>query len=128
MTINNEIRILSALLLIALPSVKVVYGIPTTLEEVENEERELQTDRSQLESYIINHNISLGLSDEDKTAFNISADWIPLDNLMQFAGTDLLQIAVTEHQERCGAGKDGNRINYTISNTDIQFPNRSGIC
>ena len=123
-----ELVIFVSVLLIILLSVKVVYGIPTTLEEVENEERELQTDRSQLESYIINHNISIGLSDENKTAFNISADWIPLDNLMQFAGTDLLQITVTEHQQRCGAEKEGNRINYTISNTDIQFPNRSGVC
>jgi hypothetical protein len=123
-----ELVIFVSVLFIILLSVKVVYGIPTTLEEVENEERELQTDRSQLESYIINHNISIGLSDENKTAFNISADWIPLDNLMQFAGTDLLQITVTEHQQRCGAEKEGNRINYTISNTDIQFPNRSGVC
>ena len=130
MTINKEIMILSAVLLIVLPSVKVVYGvgIPTTLEDVQNAERKLQTDRSQLESYIINHNISIGLSDENKTAFNLSADWIPLDNLMQFATTDLLQITVSEHQQRCGAESEGDRINYTISNTDIQFPNRTGIC
>jgi hypothetical protein len=32
MTNNKEIMILSAVLLIVLPSVKVVYGIPTTLE------------------------------------------------------------------------------------------------
>ena len=57
MTINKEIMILSAVLLIILLSVKVVYGLPTTLEEVQNEEGKSQTDRSQLESYIFNHNI-----------------------------------------------------------------------
>jgi hypothetical protein len=52
MTINKEIMILSAVLLIILLSVKVVYGsLPTTLEEVQNAERELRTDRSQFESY-----------------------------------------------------------------------------
>ena len=34
-----------------------------------------------------------------------------------------------EHMQRCGKN-EGDKINYTISNTDIdiQFPNRSGIC
>jgi hypothetical protein len=128
MTINKEIMILSAVLLIILPSVKVVFGIPTTLEEVQNEERELQTDRSQFESYIVNHNISIGLSDENKTAFNVSADWIPLERLMQYGSTELLGISVREHMQRCGVEKEGDMINYTISNSDIQFPNRSGIC
>ena len=83
MTISKEIMILSAVLLVSLLSVKVVYGvgIPTTLEDVQNAEREFQTDRSQLESYIVNHNISLGLSNKDKNEFNISADWIPLDKV-----------------------------------------------
>lgn len=128
MTINKEIMILSAVLLIILLSVKVVYGIPTTLEEVQNEERELQTDRSQLESYIVNHNIRIGLSDENKTAFNVSANWIPLENLMQYGSTELLGVTVREHMQRCGVENEGDMINYTISNTDIQFPNRSGIC
>jgi hypothetical protein len=129
MTINKEITILSAVFLIILLSVKVVYGLPTTLEEVQNEEGKSQTDRSQLESYIFNHNISIGLSDENKTAFNVSADWIPLEKLVQFANTELLQITVREHKQRCDVGNEGNMINYTISNQpDIEFPNRSGIC
>ena len=108
---------------------KVVYGLPTTLEEVQNEVGKSQTDRSQLESYIFNHNISIGLSDENKTAFNVSADWIPLEKLVQFANTELLQITVREHKQRCDVGNEGNMINYTISNQpDIEFPNRSGIC
>ena len=49
MTIYKEIMILSAVLLIVLLSVKVVYGLPTTLEEAQNVEKQLQTDRSQLE-------------------------------------------------------------------------------
>ena len=102
MTINKEIMILSAVLLIFLLSVKVVYGLPTTLEEVQNEERQLQTHRSQLESYIVNHNISIGLSDENKTALNVSADWIPLENLIQYARTELLELTVKEHMQRCG--------------------------
>lgn len=129
MTIYKEIMILSAVLLIVLLSVKVVYGLPTTLEEVQNEEGKSQTDRSQLESYIFNHNISIGLSDENKTAFNVSADWIPLEKLVQFANTELLQITVREHMQRCGVENKGDMINYTISNQpDIEFPNRSGIC
>ena len=129
MTINKEIMILSAVLLIVLLSVKVVYGLPTTLEEVQNEEGKSQTDRSQLESYIFNHNISIGLSDENKTAFNVSADWIPLEKLVQFANTELLQITVSEHKQRCDVDNEGDMINYTISNQpDIEFPNRSGIC
>ena len=129
MTINKEITILSAVLLIILLSVKVVYGLPTTLEEVQNEVRKSQTDRSQLESYIFNHNISIGLSDENKTAFNVSADWIPLEKLMQYAQTELLQVTVREHMQRCGVENEGDMINYTISNQpDIEFPNRSGIC
>lgn len=129
MTINKEITILSAVFLIILLSVKVVYGLPTTLEEVQNEEGKSQTDRSQLESYIFNHNISIGLSDENKTAFNVSADWIPLEKLVQFANTELLQITVREHMQRCGVENKGDMINYTISNQpDIEFPNRSGIC
>ena len=129
MTIYKEIMILSAVLLIVLLSVKVVYGLSTTLEEVQNEEGKSQTDRSQLESYIFNHNISIGLSDENKTAFNVSADWIPLEKLVQFANTELLQITVREHMQRCGVENKGDMINYTISNQpDIEFPNRSGIC
>ncbi|MGC2431940.1 MAG: hypothetical protein WA393_12955 [Nitrososphaeraceae archaeon] len=129
MTIYKEIMILSVVLLIVLLSVKVVYGLPTTLEEVQNEEGKSQTDRSQLESYIFNHNISIGLSDENKTAFNASADWIPLEKLVQFANTELLQITVREHMQRCGVENKGDMINYTISNQpDIEFPNRSGIC
>ena len=129
MTIYKEIMILSAVLLIVLLSVKVVYGLPTTLEEVQNEERELQTDRSQLESYIFNHNINIELNDVNKTALNVSADWIPLERLMQYARTELLQITVREHMQRCGVENKGDMINYTISNQpDIEFPNRSGIC
>lgn len=108
---------------------KVVYGsLPTTLEEVLNEQRELQTDRSQFESYIVNHNISIGLSDDNKTAFNISADWIPLDRLMQYGSTELLGVTVREHMQRCGVENEGDMINYTISNSDVEFPKRSGIC
>lgn len=131
MTTNKEIMILSAVLVIYLLSVKVVYGgLPTTLEEVQNEVQKSQTDRSQLESYIFNHNISIGLSDENKTAYNVSADWIPLEKLVQFAGTELLELTVREHKQRCDVGNAGNMINYTISTTDIdiEFPNRSGIC
>jgi len=129
MTVNKEITILGAVLLIIILSVKVAYGLPTTLEEVQNEERELQTHRSQLESYIVNHNISLGLSDENKTSLNVSANWVPLANLMQYGGTELLELAVREHEQRCHLGNEGDMINYTIStNIDIEFPNRSGIC
>ena len=129
MTINKEIMILSAVLLIVLLSVKVVYGLPTTLEEVQNEEKQLQTERSQLESYIFNHHISIELNNVNKTAFNVSADWIPLERLMQYARTELLQITVREHEKRCGVENKGDMINYTISNQpDIEFPNRSGIC
>ena len=88
MITNKEIVILSAVLGIFLLSLKVVYGLPTTLEEVQNEVEKSQTDRSQLESYIFNHNISIGLSEENKTAFNLSTDWIPLEKLMQFASTE----------------------------------------
>lgn len=124
-----ELVILVSVLVAFLLGLKVAYGgLPTTLEEVQNEERELPTDRSQLESYIVNHNISIEVNDENKTAFNISTDWIPLEKLMQFAGTDLLQITVREHMQRCGIENDGDMINYTISNSDIEFPNRSGIC
>ncbi|MGA8565838.1 MAG: hypothetical protein WB587_13905 [Nitrososphaeraceae archaeon] len=44
--------------------------------------------------------------------------------------TELLEVAVTEHMQRCEGKNEGDRINYTISNTDIhiEFPNRSGIC
>jgi hypothetical protein len=129
MTIYKEIMILSAVLLIVLLSVKVVYGLPTTLEEVQNEEGKSQTDRSQLESYIFNHHISIELNNVNKTALNISADWIPLERLMQYARTELLQITVREHEKRCGVENKGDMINYTISNQpDIEFPNRSGIC
>ena len=115
--------------MIFLLSVKVVYGLPTTLEEVQNEVREHQADRSQLESYIFDHNISIGLNDKDKIAFNVSSDWFPLEKLTQFAGTDLLELAVREHMQRCGVGNQGDTINYTIStDIDIEFPNRSGIC
>ena len=122
--------ILSAVLLIGLLSVKVVYGgLPTTLEEVQNEEKQLQTDRSQLELYIFNHNINIELNNVNKTALNTSADWIPLERLMQYARTELLQITVREHMQRCGVENKGDMINYTISNQpDIEFPNRSGIC
>jgi hypothetical protein len=129
MTIRGETIILSAVLVIFLFSLKVVYGgIPTTLEEVQNEEAKSQTDRTQLESYIVNHNISMKINEENRTALNLSSDWIPLENLMQYAETDLLQVSVREHMQRCGAENEGNKINYTISNTDIQFPIRSGIC
>jgi hypothetical protein len=129
MTNNKEIMILSVVFLIILLSVKVVYGLPTTLEEVQNEVRQFQTERDQLESYIVNHNISIGLSDENKTAFNVSADWLPLENLIQYAGTELLDLTVREHKQRCDVGNKGDMINYTIStNIDIEFPNRSGIC
>ena len=129
MTIYKEIMILSAVLLIGLLSVKVVYGLPTTLEEVQNEEKQLQTDRSQLELYIFNHNINIELNNVNKTALNISSDWIPLEKLMQYARTELLQITVREHMQRCGVENKGDMINYTISNQpDIEFPNRSGIC
>jgi hypothetical protein len=44
--------------------------------------------------------------------------------------TELLGIAVREHMQRCEGKNEGDKINYTISNTDIdiQFLNRSGIC
>jgi len=127
MTIYKEIMILSAVLLTVV-SVKVVYGLPTTLEEAQNEEKESQTDRSQLESYIFDHNISIDLNNVNKTALNISADWIPLERLMQYARTELLQIAVSEHMQRCGVENKGAMINYTISNSEVEFPNRHGIC
>jgi hypothetical protein len=124
-----ELVILVSVLVAFLLGLKVAYGsLPTTLEEVQTEETESQTDRSQLESYIVNHNISLGLNNANKTALNISADWIPLERFIQYAGTDLLQITVREHMQRCGVENDGDMINYTISNSDIEFPNRSGIC
>ena len=95
-------------LVIYLLSVKVVYGgLPTTLEEVQNEVQKSQTNRSQLESYIFNHNISIGLSDENKTAYNVSADWIPLEKLVQFAGTELLELTVREHKQRCDVEQCG---------------------
>ena len=127
MTIYKEIMILSAVLL-TIVSVKVVYGLPTTLEEAQNAEKESQTDRSQLESYIFDHNISIDLNNVNKTALNISADWIPLERLMQYARTELLQIAVSEHMQRCGVENKGEMINYTISNSEVEFPNRHGIC
>jgi hypothetical protein len=120
---------LVSVLIAFLVDLKVAYGsLPTTLEEVQNEERELQTDRSQFELYIVNHNISIGLSDENKTAFNLSADWIPLERLMRYGSTELLGISVREHKQRCGVENEGDMINYTISNSDIHFPNRRGIC
>jgi len=130
MTINKEIISLSAFLVIFLLSLKVVYGLPTTLEEVQNEVRKHQADRSQLVSYIFNHNISLELSGVNKTALNISAGWTPIEGLTQYMSTELLKVAVTEHMQRCEGKNGGDRINYTISNTDIdiKFPNRSGIC
>ena len=128
MTNNKEIMILSVVFLIILLSVKVVYGLPTTLEEAQNAEKESQTDRSQLESYIFDHNISIDLNNVNKTALNISADWIPLERLMQYASTELLQIAVSEHMQRCGVENKGEMINYTISNSEVEFPNRLGIC
>jgi hypothetical protein len=127
MTIYKEIMILSAVLLIVV-SVKVVYGLPTTLEEAQNEEKESQTDRSQLESYIFDHNISIELNNVNKTALNISGDWVPLERLMQYASTELLQIAVREHMQRCGVENQGDTINYTIANSKVEFPNRRGIC
>jgi hypothetical protein len=54
MTIYKEI-ILSAVLFIVLRSVKVVYGLPTTLEEAQNEEKQLQTDRSDMINYTISN-------------------------------------------------------------------------
>ena len=54
MTINKEIRFLSAVLVIFLLSLKVVYGLPT--KEAQNEERRLlqqQANRPELESYIL---------------------------------------------------------------------------
>ena len=39
----------------------------------QNEERQFEPHRSNLESYILNHNISIGFSDENKTGFNVSA-------------------------------------------------------
>ncbi|HEY7109849.1 MAG TPA: hypothetical protein VH415_10495 [Nitrososphaeraceae archaeon] len=131
MTINKEIMTLCAVLvMIFLLSLKVVYGIgiPATQEDAENAERDSQTGRSQLESYIVNHNISIRLNDETKNEFHISADSIPLEKVMQFADTYLLQITVAEHQQRCEAGDKVGRINYTISNSVVQFPNRTGIC
>lgn len=99
------------------------------LEEAQNVEKQLQTDRSELELYIFNHNINIKLNNVNKTALNISADWIPLERLMQYARTELLQITVSEHMQRCGVENKGDMINYTISNQpDIEFPNRSGIC
>lgn len=127
MTIYKEIMILSAVLLIVV-SVRVVYGLPTTLEEAQNEEKELQTDRAPLESYIFSHNISLDLNNVNKTALNVSAHWIPLERLMQYASTELLQIAVREHMQRCGVENKGEMINYTISNSKVEFPTRRGIC
>ena len=128
MTIYKEIMILSAVLSIVLLSVKVVYGLPTTLEEAQNAEKQLQTDRSLLELYIFNHNINIQLNNVNKTALNISADWVPLERLMQYARTELLQITVREHMQRCGIENKGDMINYTISNSVVEFPNRSGIC
>jgi hypothetical protein len=95
----------------------------------QNEERQFEPHRSHLESYILNHNISIGFSDENKTGFNVSAGWKPLENLMQYAGTELLELTVKEHKRRCDVGNKRDMINYTIStNIDIEFPNRSGIC
>ena len=119
--------ILSAVLLIVV-SVKVVYGLPTTLEEAQNAEKESQTDRSRLESYIFDHNISIELNNVNKTELNISGGWIPLERLMQYARTELLQIAVREHMQRCGVENQGDMINYTIANSKVEFPNRRGIC
>ena len=125
-----ELLILVPVLVAFLVGLKVAYGLPTTMEEVQNEERKHQAARSELESYIFNHNISLELSGVNKTALNISAGWRPIEELTQYMTTELLEVAVTEHMQRCEGKNEGDRINYTISNTDIhiEFPNRSGIC
>ena len=123
-----ELLVLVSVLVAVLVGVKVAFGLPTTLEEVQREVRESQSDRSQLESYVYNHNISIGLNNINKIALNLSADWIPLEGLTQFMTTKLLGITVREHMQRCGVENVGDMINYTISNSDVEFPNRSGIC
>jgi hypothetical protein len=47
-----ELLILVPVLVAFLVGLKVAFGQPHTLEEAQTEQRELQTDRSPLESYI----------------------------------------------------------------------------
>jgi len=124
------ITIIAVLLMIigAWPYLTRGYGIAGSLEELENEVTGSDEYRTELESYIALHNITIGLNRDDGrfAGFAEGAMWVPIKDMkdMKFE-TNQYELIVTKHMQKCETVSKGSIVGIppVFSNVLMQ-----GVC
>lgn len=138
-----EVVIIAAVLIGFLIAMQLVYGQTAgSLEELKNEVVGTDSYRNELVTYIVEHKIDSGMTEEARIGFHYNDSWLHMsDNITALKGADIdvLENLVKEHLALCQGEPKGKMINYTCSFVEENYeklglsgmdwlPYRKGIC